>query len=94
MRPSKHKFPARLTTAQLDTLTNDKRKEEVTKVKRDIQAMTEEKKRQAVEAKESNGRQEAQKRTEQCATRLEDQDQARDSELGQDSETVRRPSQS
>lgn len=85
---TKQNFSASLTGAQLKRVNKDQRKAEVTKVKRDIQALTKEKKEKkdaaAAEAKEKRVREEAKKEEK------EDQDEASELDLGQGWEKVNR----
>ena len=63
--PTKHKRAARLTTARLENLTDDERKQEVAKIKRDIQALKGNKEETrdaaAAESKEKRAREEVEK---------------------------------
>ncbi len=90
--PIKHKSLARLTTAQLDKLTNDGRKEEVEKLKEYIQAlkveMKEKRNEAAAESKKKRDEEEAKKENDQDEVK-EDLDEVGEPELGQGWETVR-----
>ena len=90
--PIKHKSLARLTTAELDKLTNDERKAEVQKLKEDIRALEIEKKEKrnaaAAESKENRVEEEVKQSHDQDKVE-EDQDEVGEAELGQGWKTVK-----
>lgn len=92
--PTKHKRAARLTTARLENLTDDERKQEVAKIKRDIQALKENKEETrdaaAAESKEKRAREEVEKEERQDEAKNKGQNEASEIELGQGWETVKR----